>query len=84
LIWINYPMAEIIDFGSVTMLHRPLIRRCPLCGVAVKAGKSQENLADFDTFRCLACDTTIREAKSPPRPARNVGKEGGFDLAQNI
>jgi hypothetical protein len=58
----------------------------------MQAGKSRENLADFDTFRCLACDTTIREAKSPPRPARNVGKgchpaknfQGGFDLAQNI
>jgi hypothetical protein len=39
LIWINYPMAEIIDF---------------------------------------------RKAKAAPCPTKNVGKEGGFDLAQNI
>jgi hypothetical protein len=50
----------------------------------MQAGKLRQNLANFDTFRCLVYDTTIREVKSPPPPAKNVGKEGGFDLAQNM
>ena len=43
----------------------PSIRHCPLCGVAMQASKSRENLADFDTFRCLTCQTMISEK---PRP----------------
>ena len=33
----------------------------------MQASKSQESLADFDTFECLTCHTVIRAAK--PRPA---------------
>ena len=44
------------------------IRPCPLCGVAMQARKSRENLADFDTFECLTCHTTIAQ---PPAPSRN-------------
>lgn len=32
----------------------------------MQAGKSRENLAEFDTFECLSCQTVIREAKSRP------------------
>ena len=47
---------------------RPSVRLCPLCGLAMQASKSRENLAHFDTFNCLSCDTMIVEAKPPPRP----------------
>ena len=33
----------------------------------MQASKSRENLADFDTFQCLTCQTVIRESK--PQPA---------------
>jgi hypothetical protein len=48
--------------------HYLFVRPCPLCGVAMQASKSREDLADFDTFRCLTCQTTINERRSaPPR-----------------
>ena len=40
------------------------IRHCPLCGIAMLASKSREDLRNFDTFQCLTCDTTI--VKSAP------------------
>jgi hypothetical protein len=43
----------------------PAIRRCPLCGIAMQAGKSREDLKHFDTFQCLSCHTTIVEAEQP-------------------
>jgi rubredoxin len=46
---------------------RTSIRHCPVCGIAMQATKSRENLSDFDTFSCLSCDTTIIEAKPQPR-----------------
>jgi hypothetical protein len=35
--------------------------------------KSREDLAKFDTYRCLTCDTTIRESLelAPNRDLRN-------------
>lgn len=42
------------------------IRHCPVCGIAMQAFKSRENLSDFDTFACLSCDTTIIELRSLP------------------
>ena len=47
--------------------QRPPIRHCPICGIAMQASKSQENLANFDKFECLSCHTVIiTEAKSKP------------------
>lgn len=43
------------------------IRHCPLCGVAMQASKSREDLKNFDTFRCLTCHTTIVEAAPDER-----------------
>jgi hypothetical protein len=63
LIWINYRVPDLNDVDLMTPRNRPHIRHCPLCGIAMQAGKSRESLADFDIFRCLTCDTTIREAK---------------------
>lgn len=51
---------------------RSSIRNCPICGIAMQASKSRENVRDFDTFRCLSCDTMIVESK--PQPA--VGGPG--------
>lgn len=44
--------------------RRSAIRHCPICRIAMQAAKSRDGLADFDIFRCLMCETTIREAKS--------------------
>jgi hypothetical protein len=59
----------------MTPRHHPVIRHCPLCGIAMQLGKTPENPADFDTFRCLSCDTTIREIKAQKRVARGGGEE---------
>lgn len=40
----------------------------------MQLGKT-ENLADFDTFQCFSCDTTIREAKAQKRAVRGDGGE---------
>jgi len=48
----------------------PSIRPCPLCGVAMQASKSQESSAEFDTFRCQTCQTTIVEKPRPPGGGR--------------
>jgi hypothetical protein len=37
----------------------------------MQASRSREDLADFDTFQCLACQTTIRESK----PRAGTGKD---------
>lgn len=43
---------------------RSSIRHCPICGIAMQATKSRENLSDFDTFSCLSCDTMIVEIET--------------------
>jgi len=43
--------------------QRPKIRHCPVCGIAMQASKSQENLAYFDKFECLSCHTLINETR---------------------
>jgi len=52
---------------KLTSRSRPSIRHCPVCGIAMLASKSREDLAHFDLFECLSCRTQIRETK--PRPA---------------
>jgi len=47
---------------------RPPIRHCPLCGIAMQAAKSRDELSEPDIFRCLTCETTITE--KPRRPDR--------------
>ena len=54
------------SFGSVlSPTQRPLIRHCPLCGIAMQAKKSRENADKYDVFECLNCETLISE--TPPR-----------------
>jgi len=53
---------------SMTARPRPSIRHCPVCGIAMQAGKSRENLADFDVFQCLICDTIISQQPTTPKP----------------
>jgi hypothetical protein len=77
LIWIN---SGAVVFGDpfiscplrpdrkLTASPRPRIRPCPVCGIAMQASKSREELADFDTFQCLICQTVIRESK-PQQPS---------------
>jgi hypothetical protein len=45
---------------------RPVIRHCPLCGVAMQARKSRDELDKPDVFECLNCDTVISRAPPPP------------------
>jgi hypothetical protein len=74
LIWINRRSAEFADLSPMTSRPRPTIRHCPLCGIAMQASKTRENLTDFDLFRCLSCDTTISESRTrPPADDKNSG-----------
>jgi hypothetical protein len=56
--------------NDMTPRRHPPIRDCPLCGVAMQASKSREDLAEFDTFRCQSCGTTISENRPPPAHAK--------------
>ncbi len=43
------------------------MRNCPICGIAMQASKSQENLMHFDKFECMSCRTVITTTESKPR-----------------
>jgi hypothetical protein len=43
---------------------RSPIRHCPICGIAMLASKSRDDLANFDRFECLTCHTVVSEAQS--------------------
>jgi C4-type Zn-finger protein len=49
----------------MSLRQRPSIRHCPVCGIAMQASKSREDLAHFDVFECQNCHSVIREAKRP-------------------
>ena len=51
----------------------PPMRNCPVCGIAMQASKSQENLTYFDKFECLSCRTVIT-TESKPRPPTGESK----------
>jgi hypothetical protein len=78
--YVNFGV-EVFGDASATFPRRPdeilpaskraPIRHCPVCGVAMQASKSRDDLTDFDTFECLNCHTVIRESKS--RPPRSGG-----------
>jgi hypothetical protein len=40
----------------------------------MQASKSLQHLADFDTFQCLTCDTTIREKAARPKPGETTSR----------
>jgi hypothetical protein len=39
--------------------ERPPIKNCPVCRLAMLGDKTDSRLAEFDIYRCLACDLTI-------------------------
>jgi hypothetical protein len=45
--------------------ERRFIRPCPICGIAMQASKSREDLHEFDRFECQSCNTVIR--RTPQR-----------------
>jgi rubredoxin len=52
--------------------QHPVIRHCPLCGIAMQAKKSHEKVDKYDIFECLNCATVISEAQpSPPAGGTN-------------
>lgn len=61
--------------GSAFMSKRPSrhppLRHCPVCGVAMQATRTREDVEHFDRFECLNCQTTISagpgKAARPPR-----------------
>jgi hypothetical protein len=59
----------------MTTSRSPAIRHCPVCRISMQAGKSREDLADFDMFRCLTCGTTIRETKSQGKSRGNAPED---------
>jgi hypothetical protein len=63
------------------MTSRPRIRHCPVCGIAMQASKSRENLTEFDTFECLSCHSVIRESK-PQAPAGDKKTASGANRAR--
>jgi hypothetical protein len=73
LICINSRAADPADGAMMTRLPISPVRRCPICGIAMLGSKSREDSAKFDTYRCLTCDTTIRESPAlpPNRDLRN-------------
>jgi hypothetical protein len=73
LICVNSRPAEPADGAMMTPPPIPPVRHCPVCGIAMVRSKSREDVAEFDTYRCLTCDTTIREtpALAPNRDLQN-------------
>jgi hypothetical protein len=71
LIWIKSRHRPDANVDCMSRTPRPPVRHCPLCGIAMQAKKSREDLPHFDTFDCLACRTTIVEA--PTRPPSRPG-----------
>jgi hypothetical protein len=65
------PIAQEMHMPSRRAAPAPLIRHCPLCGIAMLAGKSRDDLKNFDTFQCLTCHTTIVETAQPSSRARD-------------
>jgi transcription elongation factor Elf1 len=55
------------------MMTTPSIRHCPVCGLAMQASKSRDDLAQPDTFSCLSCGSQI--VAQATRPA--AGQVGG-------
>jgi hypothetical protein len=49
----------------VNVDERRFIRPCPICGIAMQASKSREDLHEFDRFECQSCNTVIR--RTPQR-----------------
>jgi hypothetical protein len=59
----------------MTTSRRPNIRHCPVCRIAMQAAKSRNDLVDFDMFRCMTCETTIREGKSTGKGRANASDD---------
>jgi predicted RNA-binding Zn-ribbon protein involved in translation (DUF1610 family) len=53
---------------SLKPSDRLTVRPCPLCGIAMQAAKTREDLEDFDRFECQNCGTLVIEAPQPPAP----------------
>jgi len=37
----------------------PQPKSCPICRLAMVAGKTDDDLAEFNTYECLRCDLVI-------------------------
>jgi hypothetical protein len=47
---------------------RPPLKNCPVCGVTMLAGKSDESLPHFDTFTCPNCRMVVSYARGRREP----------------
>jgi predicted RNA-binding Zn-ribbon protein involved in translation (DUF1610 family) len=46
--------------------NRYAVRPCPLCGIAMQASRTRDDLEHFDHFDCQHCGTVITETPKPP------------------
>ena len=67
MICIKNPGVAFGQSGAMPSRQKLKVRPCPLCGIAMQASKSRDELAEFDIFECQTCRTTISESK-PPQP----------------
>jgi hypothetical protein len=67
-------LGDLAEESAMHASRQPKIRPCPICGVAMQASKSRDDLAAFDVFHCQTCETTITE--TPQRPADGGGGAG--------
>jgi hypothetical protein len=56
------------------MPPRSPLRHCPICGIAMQASKTRDDIEHFDCFECLNCHTTIVEA---PERRPDADDDGG-------
>jgi transcription elongation factor Elf1 len=52
------------------MKTTPSIRHCPVCGLAMQASKSRDDLRQPDTFSCLSCGSQIVTQAARPSPGQ--------------
>jgi hypothetical protein len=45
--------------------HRPPLKVCPICRLAMVASKTTPDAASYDTFTCLDCKTVISLSPAP-------------------
>lgn len=76
MICVKCRRGEVANPRAMKPRPRPPLRHCPICGVAMQASKSRDDLLTFDTFQCFTCNTTIVEEARPPQGESNGGGDG--------
>jgi hypothetical protein len=59
-----------VHHGAMPENPRPPIKNCPMCGVAMLAGKSEDSHIDYDTFTCANCRMVVSYGRGRREPKR--------------